>query len=50
MKNKIDTKPIRQGGQVYIIAGKDEFLVKNECERLLDENQAGAKNDRPLAS
>jgi len=28
---KTDTKPI------YIIAGKDEFLVKNECERLLDE-------------
>jgi DNA polymerase-3 subunit delta len=34
---KTEIKPIRQGGQVYVIAGKDEFLVKNECERLLDE-------------
>ncbi|MGA2915095.1 MAG: DNA polymerase III subunit delta [Sedimentisphaerales bacterium] len=30
-KNKTDIKPI------YVIAGKDGFLVKNECERLLDE-------------
>lgn len=28
---KTDIKPI------YVIAGKDGFLVKNECERLLDE-------------
>ncbi|MGB8226517.1 MAG: DNA polymerase III subunit delta [Sedimentisphaerales bacterium] len=30
-KNKTGIKPI------YVIAGKDGFLVKNECERLLDE-------------
>jgi DNA polymerase-3 subunit delta len=37
VKNKIDTKPNRPGGQVYVIAGKDEFLVAEKTAGLVGE-------------
>lgn len=42
-KNKIEIKPNRPGGQVYVIAGKDEFLVAGQISglvgRLLEPEQ-----------